>query len=49
VSGNRKEVALADLVNQITGTVRYALGSNERTARLAMLMLIAIIAWHVML
>lgn len=31
-------------------TVRYALGSNERTARLAaLIMLIAVIYWQVML
>ena len=29
--------------------VRYALGSNVRTARLAMLIVVAILAWHVML
>ncbi|MFF5084036.1 hypothetical protein ACFY36_43875 [Actinoplanes sp. NPDC000266] len=31
------------------GTVRYALGSNARTARLAMLIAVAILAWHLML
>ncbi|MFI7543809.1 hypothetical protein [Actinoplanes sp. NPDC049599] len=29
--------------------IRYALGSNARTARLTVLMLIAVISWHLLL
>jgi hypothetical protein len=36
-------------LEKLAEAVRYALGSNERTARLAMLIVLAILAWHVML
>lgn len=31
---------------EVGQTIRYAVGSNDRTARLAILMLIAVISWH---
>lgn len=34
---------------EMAKAVRAALGSNARTARLAMLIFVAIVAWHVML
>ncbi len=40
---------IEDAHEQMWRTLRYALGSNSRTARLATLMLIAIIVWHIML
>lgn len=30
-------------------TIRYAIGSNGRAARLAVLMLVVVISWHVLL
>lgn len=36
-------------VDQAAEAVRYALSTNARTARLAMLIVAAILAWHVML
>lgn len=38
-----------NIYSAATGTVRYALQTNARTARLAMLIVAAILAWHVML
>jgi hypothetical protein len=36
-------------VSETGKTIRYAMGSNARTARLTVLMLIAFISWHLLL
>jgi hypothetical protein len=40
---------MAAALNQMGRTVRYALRSNARTARLAALMMIVIVTWYVLL
>ncbi|GAA2530690.1 hypothetical protein Ahu01nite_094260 [Winogradskya humida] len=36
-------------VTETGKTIRYSLSSNARTARLTVLMLIAVISWHLLL
>jgi hypothetical protein len=36
-------------VSETGKTIRYAVGSNARTVRLAVLMLIAVLGWHLLL
>lgn len=38
-----------DAISEAGKTLRYAMGSNARTARLTVLMLIAVISWHLLL
>jgi len=38
-----------EAVTETGKTIRYAMGSNARTARLTVLMLIAVISWHLLL
>jgi hypothetical protein len=40
--------AVAEAVREVGRTVRHALKSDERTARLAVLMIIVIIAWYLL-
>jgi hypothetical protein len=44
-----KEAQVKSAQNEFSRTIQYALASNARTARLAVLMLIAILTWHMML
>jgi hypothetical protein len=36
-------------ITESSKIVRYALGSNARTARLTVLMLIVVISWHLLM
>jgi hypothetical protein len=38
-----------DAIGEAGRTIRYAMGSNARTARLTVLMLIVVISWHLLL
>jgi hypothetical protein len=38
-----------DAISEAGRAIHYAMGSNARTARLTVLMLIAVISWHLLL